>query len=92
LQRVFLGVNRITKRENMKIEILGMGCPKCKLLYQNVKKAVEEKCLLAEVVKVEDINKITDYGVMMAPALVIDGEVKSSGKALSIEEIKKWLV
>ncbi|MFC1593971.1 thioredoxin family protein [Candidatus Omnitrophota bacterium] len=75
----------------MKIEILGMGCPKCKMLYENAKKAVEEKDIQAEVVKVEDIDTITECGVMMTPALVIDGEVKSSGKVLSAEEIVKWL-
>jgi len=75
----------------MKIKILGMGCPKCKMLYENAKKAVEEKGIQAEIVKVEDIDKITECGVMMTPALVIDGEIKSSGKALSAEEIKKWL-
>jgi len=75
----------------MKIEILGMGCPKCEILYENAKKAVGEKGIQAEIIKVEDIDKIADYGVMMTPALVIDGEVKSSGKVLSIEEIKKWL-
>lgn len=75
----------------MKIEILGIGCPKCKILYENVKKAAGEKGIQAEIIKVEDIDKITDYGVMMTPALVIDGEIKSSGKVLSIEEIKKWL-
>jgi len=75
----------------MNIEVLGMGCPKCKILYENAKKAVEEKGIQAEVIKVEDMDKITGYGVMMTPALVIDGEVKSSGKTLSSEEIKKWL-
>ena len=75
----------------MKIEVLGMGCPKCKILYENTKKAVEEKGVQAEIVKVEDMDKITEYGVMMIPALVINGEVKSSGKTLSSEEIKKWL-
>lgn len=75
----------------MKIEILGMGCPKCRMLYENAKKAVEEKGVQAEVVKVEDIDRITEYGVMMTPALVVNGVVKSSGKALSSEEIKKWL-
>lgn len=75
----------------MKIEILGMGCPKCKILYENAKKAVEEKGVQAEVIKIEDMDKIIEYGVMMTPALVIDGEVKSSGKVLSIEEIKKWV-
>ena len=75
----------------MNIEVLGMGCAKCKILYENAKKAVEEKGVQAEVIKVEDMDKITEYGVMMTPALVIDGEVKSSGKTLSSEEIKKWL-
>ncbi|MFH1201645.1 MAG: thioredoxin family protein [Candidatus Omnitrophota bacterium] len=75
----------------MKIEILGMGCPKCKMLYENAKKAVEEKGVQAEVIKVEDMDKIIEYGVMMTPALVIDGKVKSSGKTLSAEEIRKWL-
>ncbi len=75
----------------MKIEILGMGCPKCKMLYENAKKAIEEKGIQAEIIKVEDMDKITEYGVMMMPALVIDGIVKSSGKVLSAEEMKKWL-
>ncbi len=75
----------------MKIEILGMGCPKCKMLYENAKKAVQEKGVEAEVVKIEDMDKITDYGVMMTPALVIDGEVRSSGKIPTAEEIKQWL-
>ena len=75
----------------MKIEILGMGCPKCKMLYDNAKKAVKEKGVQADVIKVEDMDKITEYGVMMTPALVINGEVKSSGRIPSSEEIKNWL-
>jgi small redox-active disulfide protein 2 len=75
----------------MKIEILGMGCPKCKMLYDNAKKAVSEKSIQADVLKVEDMDKITEYGVMMTPALVIDGTVKTTGKVPSAEEIKKWL-
>ncbi len=75
----------------MKIEILGMGCPKCKMLYENAKKAVQEKGVEAEVVKVEDMDKITDFGVMMTPALVIDGEVKVVGKVPSTDEIKQML-
>ena len=75
----------------MKIEILGMGFPKCKMLYENAKKAVLEKNIQAEVLKVEDIDKITGYGVMMTPAIVIDGAVKTTGKVPSAEEIKKWL-
>jgi len=75
----------------MKIEILGMGCPKCKMLYENAKKAVEQAGVQAEVVKIEDMDKITNYGVMMIPALVIDGEVKTTGKIPSAEDIKQWL-
>ena len=68
-----------------------MGCPKCKMLYENAKKAVQERGVRAEVLKVEDMDKITEYGVMMTPALVIDGQVKTTGKIPSTEEIKKWL-
>jgi len=75
----------------MKIEILGMGCSRCKMLYENAKKAVAGKGIQAEIIKVEYMDKITEYGVMMMPVLAIDGEVKSSGKTLSSEEIKKWL-
>ena len=64
----------------MKIEILGIGCAKCKNLYENTKKALEESGKSAEVVKVEDIPSIMKYGVMSTPALVIDGQVKFSGK------------
>ena len=75
----------------MKIEILGSGCPKCKQLEANAKKALEDTGKKAEVVKVTDINKIVDYGVMSTPAIVIDGEVKASGRIPDAEEIKKWL-
>ena len=75
----------------MKIEILGTGCPKCKMLYENAKKAVEEKGIQVELIKVEDIDKIINYGVMVTPALVIDGKVKSSGRVLLAEEIREWL-
>ncbi|MCK4994988.1 MAG: TM0996/MTH895 family glutaredoxin-like protein [Candidatus Omnitrophica bacterium] len=75
----------------MKIEILGMGCPKCKTLYENTKNAVKEAGIEAEVVKVEDIDKITEYGVMMTPALAVDGVVVLAGKVLSEDEIKKFI-
>ena len=75
----------------MKIEILGMGCPKCKLLYANVQEALKVAGKEAEVVKVEDLAKITEYAVMTTPALVIDGEVKSAGKVLSSQDIQKFL-
>jgi small redox-active disulfide protein 2 len=73
----------------MKIEILGTGCPKCKKLTENVEEAIKELGLDAEIVKVKKINEIMKYGVMITPALVVDGEVKSSGKVLSPEDIRK---
>ena len=75
----------------MKIEILGTGCPKCKKLEENARKAVEEMKINAEIVKVSDISKIVEYGIMTTPAIVINGEVKSYGKISTVEEIKKWL-
>jgi len=72
----------------MKIEILGMGCPSCRKLEENVKKAVAELGVKAEVEKIEDIAKIVEYGVMSSPALVIDGKVVSAGKVLSVSELK----
>ena len=75
----------------MKIEIYGPGCPKCKRLFQNAEDAIKDLNLNAEVVKVEGINEIINAGVMMTPAFAVNGEVKSSGKVLSVDEIKKVL-
>lgn len=75
----------------MKIEILGPGCPKCKMLEANARKALAETGKKAEVIKVTEIDKIIGYGVMSTPAIVIDGEVKAYGKIATAEEIKKWL-
>ena len=75
----------------MKIEVLGTGCAKCKTLYENAKKALEESGKSAEVAKVEDIPSIMKYGVMSTPALVIDGQVKFSGKVASVAEITGML-
>ncbi len=75
----------------MKIEILGGGCAKCKVLYGNAVKAVENTKADAVIEKVEDFERIMDYGVTSTPALVIDGEVKSSGKVLSADEIMAFL-
>ena len=72
----------------MKIEILGSGCPKCRQLYENTQEALIAIGKDAEVVKVEDINKITEYGILMTPGFIVDGEVKSVGKVLSAGEIK----
>ena len=75
----------------MKIEILGACCPKCKSLAKNVEKAVSETGIQAEVIQVDSILEIMGRGIMMVPALIIDGETKSIGKALSVEEIKQLL-
>jgi len=72
----------------MKIEVLGAGCTKCKNLYENVNKALAESGKTAEIVKIEDIPTIMKYGVLSTPALVIDGQVKVSGKLATVEEIK----
>lgn len=75
----------------MKIEILGMGCPRCKQLTVNTEAALKELNIAADIAKVTDIETITKYGVMMTPALVIDGVVISAGKVLSKDDIKKIL-
>jgi len=75
----------------MKIEVLGSGCSKCTQLYDNVKQALNQAGKEAEVVKVQDIPTIMKYGVMSTPALVIDGQVKFSGKLASPEEIRGML-
>lgn len=75
----------------MKIEVLGTGCAKCKQLTSNVETAVKELGIAAEIVKITEIEKIVGYGVMMTPALVINGETVSVGKLLNKDEIKKIL-
>ncbi len=75
----------------MKIEVLGPGCPRCAALAASAEAAVIKMGVDAEVTKVTDINEITARGVMMTPALVVDGEVKASGRVLSPEEIQKML-
>ena len=71
----------------MKIEILGSGCAKCSTLADNAKKAVAILGIEATVEKVTDMKIIMHYGVMMTPALVVDGKVKTSGKMLSPDDI-----
>ena len=75
----------------MQVQILGTGCPKCKQLTANAERAVAELGLEASVEKVTDIKAIAGFGVMVTPALAVDGRVKSAGKLLSPEEIKKLL-
>lgn len=71
----------------MKVQILGSGCAKCKLLEEHAREAVAELGLDAEVVKVSDLDEIMAMGVMMTPALALDGEVKSAGKLLSKDAV-----
>lgn len=71
----------------MKVQILGSGCAKCKLLEEHAKEAVLELGLVAEVVKVSDPEAIMDMGVMMTPALAVDGVVKSVGKVLTKDQV-----
>ena len=75
----------------MKIKVLGSGCPNCKILEANTKKALEELKIKAKVEKITDIGEIMSYGVMSTPALVIDKKVVSYGRVLNSEEIKKFL-
>ena len=71
----------------MTIQILGTGCPKCQALEANAKAAVAKAGLDAQVEKVTDIDKIGEMGVMVTPALAVDGTVKKAGKVLSVDEI-----
>jgi len=73
------------------IAILGPGCSNCQTLAKRAEEAVQELGIECEVKKITDIDVITGYGVMLTPALAIDGEVRMSGKVLSIEQIKKLL-
>lgn len=75
----------------MKIQILGTGCPKCKQLAANAQAAVEAAGIEAEIVKVEKIAEIVAMGAMLTPALAIDGDVKSSGKVLSADQIQELI-
>ena len=75
----------------MKIEILGTGCPKCSATMANAEKAVTEAGIQADIVKVEDLSEIASRGVMMTPALSIDGEIKVVGRIPSVEDIMGWL-
>ena len=75
----------------MRIEILGTGCPKCEALMNNVKAAVRELGINAEFSKVTDIVEIANRGVMMTPALSVDGDVKLVGQLATVDELKSLL-
>jgi small redox-active disulfide protein 2 len=74
-----------------KIQILGPGCYNCKLLAEKVEKAAEELGLEYELEKITDIGKITEMGIFMTPGLVVDGEVRLSGRVPPISRIKDLL-
>jgi small redox-active disulfide protein 2 len=74
-----------------KIQILGTGCPKCQKLANNAKEAADQLGIDYEMVKVTDIKEIAAFGVMLTPALAVDGEVRLVGKVPDPEELKKFL-
>jgi small redox-active disulfide protein 2 len=76
----------------MLIQVLGTGCAKCKTLYETVKKAVQETGVDALVEKVEDIEQIMTFEILMTPGLVIDGQVKTAGRLPNLEEVKKLIL
>ncbi len=76
----------------MKIEVLGPGCVKCEKIYEIVERTLKELGKEAEVSKIKDINSIMQYGVLLTPALVINGKVLCSGRVPGLAEIRAWLV
>ncbi|MCK5352676.1 TM0996/MTH895 family glutaredoxin-like protein [bacterium] len=74
-----------------KLQILGTGCPKCSDLAERTEEAAKELGIDYELVKVSDINDIMSFGVMMTPALAVDGEVKVTGKVPGVDEIKELI-
>jgi len=75
----------------MTIEVLGPGCAKCQTLAENAKAAIEKLGLDCELVKVSEIDEIVKRGVMMTPALIVDGVVKSVGRVVSADQIASFL-
>ncbi len=76
----------------MLIQVLGTGCSRCKTLYESVQRAVQESGVDALVEKVEDIQQIMAFEIIMTPGLVINGEVKAAGRVPNVEELKKLIV
>jgi small redox-active disulfide protein 2 len=75
----------------VEIKVLGTGCPKCKALYKSVSEVVSEMGIDADIKKIEQINEIVAYGVMLTPGLVINGKVKATGKVPGKTELKKHI-
>lgn len=74
-----------------KIEIMGAGCPKCEAAERNARRAVEDLGMPAEVVHIYDVKELAKRGVMLTPAVVVDGELKISGHVPSVGEMKRLL-
>jgi small redox-active disulfide protein 2 len=75
----------------MKIIVYGTGCSKCKALENSVKKVIDKLGVDAEIVKIEEIDKIIEAGILSSPGLSIDGEMKVAGRVPSSHEIEKWI-
>lgn len=75
----------------MKIQVLGTGCPKCKKTAEAAQSAIDELGIDAEIVKVTDLNEIMKFGVMLTPALAVDGNVKVVGKVPTVDQVKAML-
>ncbi|QBG48981.1 thioredoxin family protein [Verrucomicrobia bacterium S94] len=75
----------------MKVQILGTGCPKCKKTAEAAQSAIDELGIDAEIEKVTDLNEIMKFGVMLTPALAVDGDVKVVGKVPTVDDVKKML-
>lgn len=82
---------RINNIKDMNIKVLGTGCPKCKKLEQSTRQAAEELGLSASVEKVEDIQKIVEYGIMRTPGLIVNGKIILSGQVPKVAELKELL-
>jgi small redox-active disulfide protein 2 len=74
-----------------KIEVVGTGCAKCKRLLANAEQAVRDLKITADVIKVDDIDEIVNRGIMLTPALFIDGKVRAEGRVPDVNEIKTML-
>ncbi len=75
----------------MKVQVLGTGCMKCNKLYAEAEKAIAQSGVSAELIKVEKIEDIMNFGVLFTPAIVIDGQVRSAGKVPDAAQIASWL-
>jgi len=75
----------------LKIEVLGTGCAKCKRLFANAEQAVKDLKITADVIKVEDLDEIVNRGVMLTPALFINGELATEGRVPCVDEIKSMI-